>query len=57
MRSPPASAGPPGVLGSVPGSEKPLKGVTTPCRVLAWEIPQREEPGVLQSMGSRKSWT
>ena len=25
--------------------------------ILAWEIPQTEEPGGLQSLGSQKSWT
>ena len=25
------------------------------CSILAWEIPQTEEPGWLQSMGSQKS--
>ena len=39
------------------GQEDLLEGgVATHSSVLAWEIPWTEEPGVLQSMGS-KSWT
>ena len=34
------------------GQEDPLeKGMVTHSSILAWEIPWREEPGVLQSMG------
>ena len=33
------------------------KEMTTHSSVLAWEIPQTEQPGGLQSMGSLKSWT
>ena len=34
------------------GQEDPLeKGVATHSSILAWEIPQMEEPGGLQSMG------
>ena len=33
------------------------KEMTTHSGVLAWEIPWTEEPGGLQSMGSRKSRT
>ena len=29
----------------------------THSNILAWENPQTEEPGGLQSMGSPKSWT
>ena len=37
------------------GQEDPLeKVVTTHSNILAWEIPWREEPGGLQSMGSQK---
>ena len=40
------------------GWEDPLeKEMATPSTILAWEIPQTEEPGRLQSMGSAKSWT
>ena len=38
--------------------EDPLeKEMTTHSSSLAWEIPQTEEPGALQSMGSQKSQT
>ena len=38
------------------GEEDPLdKGMATHFRILAWEIPWREAPGGLQSMGSQKS--
>ena len=34
------------------GQEDPLeKGMVTHSSILAWEIPWRGEPGVLQSMG------
>ena len=37
------------------GQEDPLeKGVATHSSTLAWEIPQTEEPGGLQSMGSQR---
>ena len=37
------------------GWEGPLKeGMATPSSVLAWRIPQTEEPGGLQSMGSHR---
>ena len=40
------------------GREDPLeKGMTTHSRILAWEIPCREEPGRLQSKGSQNSQT
>ena len=32
------------------------KEMATHSRIPAWEIPQREEPGRLQSMGLQKSW-
>ena len=36
------------------GQEDSLeKGMATPSRILAWEIPWTEEPGGLQSMGSQ----
>ena len=35
--------------------EDPLeKDMATPCSILAWRIPQTEEPGRLQSMGSQR---
>ena len=33
------------------------KEMATHCSIFAWEIPQTEEPGRLQSMGSQKSQT
>ena len=40
------------------GWEGPLeKEMDTHSTILAWEIPQIEEPGGLQSMGSQKSQT
>ena len=40
------------------GQEDPLEEETvTHFSILAWEIPWREETGVLQFMGSQKSWT
>ena len=40
------------------GGEDPLeKQMTTHSSTLAWEIPRREEPGGLQSMGLQKSQT
>jgi len=40
------------------GREDPLeKELTTPSSILAWEIPWIEEPGRLESMGSKKSGT
>ena len=40
------------------GQEDPLeKGIATHSSILAWEIPQTEEPGGLQSMRLQKSWT
>ena len=40
------------------GWEDPLEeGTATHSSILDWEIPWREEPGGLQSMGSQKSQT
>ena len=45
-------------VGSVPGLGRSLgEGNGNPFQFLAWEIPRREEPDRLQSMGSQKSWT
>ena len=41
--------------GSIPGLEDPLgKEMATHSRTIAWKIPQTEEPGRLQSMGSQR---
>ena len=38
------------------GKEDPLeKGMATHSSILAWRIPWTEEPGGLQSMGSRRA--
>ena len=38
-----------------PGWEDPLeKEMTTHSSILAWEVPWREEPGGIQSMGSQR---
>ena len=43
-----------GHLGSIPGLEDPLEKAMAPhSSTLAWKIPWMEEPGGLQSMGSR----
>ena len=48
----PASAGD---AGSIPESGRsPGEGDGYPTRFLAWEIPQTEEPGGLQSMGHQR---
>ena len=44
-----------GDLGSILGWEDPLgKGMATYSNILAWRIPQTEEPGGLQHMGSQR---
>ena len=51
----PANAGDTGDAGSIPGSGRFLRlGHGNQCSILAWEIPWREEPGGLQSMGSQR---
>ena len=51
----PANAGD---MGLIPGLEDPLeKEMATHSSILAWEIPWKEEPSGLQSMGSQKSQT
>ena len=55
VKNPPANAGD---KGSIPGQEDPLeKEMATNSSILAWEIPQTEEPGGLQSMGTKESDT
>ena len=37
------------------GQKDPLEEeMATYCSILVWEIPRREEPGGLQSMGSQR---
>ena len=52
VKNPPAKAGD---AGSTLGWEDPPeKEVATPSSILAWEVPWTEEPGGLQSMGSKR---
>ena len=45
-----------GDMGSIPGWGGPLeKEMATHSSILAWEIPWTEEPGRLQSFGSKES--
>ena len=42
-------------MGSIPGQAGPLeKEMATHSSILAWEIPQTEESGGLQAMGSQR---
>ena len=42
-------------MGRIPGQEDPFEqGMATHSSILAWEIPQTEGPGGLQSMGSQR---
>ena len=51
----PANAGDMEMQGQSLGWEDPLeKEVATHCSILAWEIPQTEESGGLQSMGLQR---
>ena len=55
MKPPPASAGDARDMGSIPGQEDPLEEeMAIYSSVLAWGIPWIEEPGGLQSMGSKR---
>ena len=50
-----ASACNAGDLGSIPGSERSLgEGMVTHSSTFAWKMPWKEEPGRVQSMGSRR---
>ena len=54
VKNSPVNAGDIGDVGSIPGSERsPGGGHATHSSVIAWRIPQAEEPGGLQSMGSQ----
>jgi len=47
-----------GDLGLISGLRDPLeKGMAIHSNILAWKIPQAEEPGGLQSMGSQLDMT
>ena len=52
----PANAGDARDTGSIPGREDLIEvEMTTHSSILAWEIPQREESGGLQFMGSQRA--
>jgi len=45
-------------VGKISGLRDPLeKGMAIHSNILAWKIPQAEEPGGLQSMGSQLDMT
>ena len=51
----PANAGDIRDAGSIPGlGRSPEEEMATCSRILAWEIPQTEEPRGLQSLGSQR---
>ena len=55
IKNPPANAGDTGDTVQSLGWEGPLeKEMTAHSSILAWKIPQTEEPGRLQSMGSQR---
>ena len=55
VNNPPANAGDSDLI---PGSGRSLEEeIATHSCILAWEIPQTEDPGGLQSIGSQKSQT
>ena len=55
VKNPNANSGDIRDVGSIPGSEDPLKeDMATHCSILAWRIPWKEEPGRLQSIMSQK---
>ena len=55
VKNPPANAGQPSDMGSIPGLGKsPGEGMETHSSILAWRIPWTEEPGGLQVMGLQR---
>ena len=55
VKNPPAKAGDARDLGSIPGlGGSPGEGNGNHSSILAWKIPQTEEPGGLQSMKSQR---
>ena len=52
VKNPPVKTGD---SGSIPGfGRSPRVGNSNPLQILAWEIPWTEEPGRLQSIGSKR---
>ena len=55
VKNPNADSGDIRDVGSIPGSEDPLEeDMATHSSILAWRIPQTDEPGRLQSIMSRR---
>ena len=55
VKNPPANAGDPKDVGSIPGSGRyPGVGTATHSSIPVWRIPGTEETGGLQSTGSRR---
>ena len=55
LRNPPANAGDSRDAGLIPGSGgSPGEGNGNPLSILAWKIPQTEEPGGLLLVGSQR---
>ena len=55
VKNPPAIAGDPGEASLTPGLGRSLGGGNgSHSSIVAWEIPQTEEPGGLQSKGSQR---
>ena len=56
VKNMPANARDAGDMGLIPGwGKSSRKRNATQSNILAWEIPGKEEPGRLESMGSQKS--
>ena len=56
VKNPPTNTGDTGDVGRIPGQEDPFEqGMATHSSILAWDIPQTEEPGRLQSIGFQES--
>ena len=55
VKNPNADSGDIRDVGSIPGSEDPMEeDMATYSSILAWRIPQTDEPGRLQSIMSRR---
>ena len=55
VKNPPANAGDARDMGLIPGWEDSLEEeMATHSSILAWRIPQTEEPGRLQSIGLQR---
>ena len=55
VKNPNADSGDIRDVGSIPGSEDPREeDMATHSSILAWRIPQTDEPGRLQSIMSRR---